>query len=395
MSFLDKHIDTAEKFIQKFDGRSPFHLYLKQYFKQEKKHGSKDRKQISHVCYAVLRLGKSFLQLSFKSQFQIAHFIQHEEPGIWSFLYEKTWIEGWSKVLEERIKFIQSIHHGFNVSSVFPIANISGLINNKEAFIQSHLYQPNVFIRLRPGCHGRVEAALSKKIISFQYIHENTILLPPSVDLSEVEGLNNAFVIQDISSQQTAKCIDYVAQHFPNHKPIKFWDCCAASGGKTLLAFDRLKHMDITVTDIRSAMLNNLHNRFKAAGILSYNHSTIDLTKPPFRLPHKKYDCIICDAPCTGSGTWSRTPEQLRYFNEDAISDYTKLQHTILQNIIPFLAPKGYLLYITCSVFKEENEDQIAASLNDYDISILASEYFEGAAYKGDTMYACLLQLHN
>lgn len=392
MSFLDKHLNTADKLIQNYDGSSPFHLYLKQYFKQEKKHGSKDRKQISQICYCVLRMGKSLLQLSFTDQFKIAHFILNEQPCIWSYMYNDSWISNWKQDLKERIKFIQSTYSWFNLSMVFPSSLISGLIKNKAAFIQSHFYQPNVFIRVRPGYNLSVEQSLSNNKISFQYIYENTIVLPPSVDLSAVEGLNKTFVIQDISSQQSGNILDLADQHFAHNMHVKFWDCCAASGGKTLLLYDRMRHLDITVSDIRSNILNNLHTRFKTAGIKNYKHLVVDLTKPLHKLPNATYDLILCDAPCTGSGTWSRTPEHLRYFNADAIGDYTKLQSKILQNIIPLLAPNGFLLYITCSVFKAENEVQIAASLNDYNIAIVAMEYFEGASHKGDTLYACLLQ---
>ncbi len=394
MSFLDKHLSTAEKLITNYDGRSPFHLYIKQYFKQEKKHGSKDRKQISHICYTVLRLGKSLLQCSFRDQFKVAHFMMNEQAGIWSFLYDDDWISNWPQNLEERIIFIKTLYTSFNLSMVFPSAPISGFINNKETFIHGHFCQPNLFIRVRPGYKTQVEQSLINHKFSFEYISENTIALPPSVDLSEVDGLNLFFVIQDISSQKTGQLIDLAAPQFPEKKAIKFWDCCAASGGKTLMAYDRLENLDITATDIRSTILHNLQNRLKSAGIENYKHGIIDLTKPPFKLPHKKYDFILCDAPCTGSGTWSRTPEQLRYFKIDAIEDYKNLQRKILQNIIPFLAPNGYLLYITCSVFKEENEAQIAASLNDYEIAVIAMEYFEGAAHRGDTMFACLLQLN-
>ena len=68
---------------------------------------------------------------------------------------------------------------------------------------------------------------------------------------------------------------------------------------------------------------------------------------------------IIADVPCTGSGTWGRTPEQLYYFEDRKIEEYASLQKQIVTNVISHLAPGGYFLYITCSVFKKENEEAI------------------------------------
>ena len=63
----------------------------------------------------------------------------------------------------------------------------------------------------------------------------------------------------------------------------------------------------------------SLHNRFAIAGIKKYNSFVADLITANGQPAIQKFDLIICDAPCTGSGTWSRTPEQLFYFKKEAI----------------------------------------------------------------------------
>jgi 16S rRNA (cytosine967-C5)-methyltransferase len=59
-----------------------------------------------------------------------------------------------------------------------------------------------------------------------------------------------------------------------------------------------------------------------------------------------KFDLVICDAPCSGSGTWSRTPEQLYFFNEKKISEYSILQKNIVGNALKSLKKDGYFLYM-------------------------------------------------
>jgi len=70
-------------------------------------------------------------------------------------------------------------------------------------------------------------------------------------------------------------------------------------------------------------------------------------------LPLYNYQLIVCDAPCTGSGTWSRTPENLFYFKPEIVEDFAQRQKQIVTNVIPYLQNEGLLFYITCSVFKK------------------------------------------
>jgi 16S rRNA (cytosine967-C5)-methyltransferase len=68
-------------------------------------------------------------------------------------------------------------------------------------------------------------------------------------------------------------------------------------------------------------------------------------------------DLIIADVPCTGSGTWGRSPERLKGFDLDLIGSYQSRQKKIVANLPQHLKHGGYLLYITCSVYRQENEE--------------------------------------
>ena len=71
----------------------------------------------------------------------------------------------------------------------------------------------------------------------------------------------------------------------------------------------------------------------------------------------KPFDFVFADVPCSGSGTWGRTPEQLKYFKQEQLATYTELQGKIIENLIPALKLHGHLLFATCSVYKNENEN--------------------------------------
>ena len=101
--------------------------------------------------------------------------------------------------------------------------------------------------------------------------------------------------------------------------------------------------------------------------------------------------CLIA-APCSGSGTWSRTPEQLYYFSKDKISEYASLQKKIVANVISNIEENGYLLYITCSIFKKENEEIVAMIEKEYGLQLVKSELLKGYSMKADSMFGALFK---
>jgi 16S rRNA (cytosine967-C5)-methyltransferase len=144
------------------------------------------------------------------------------------------------------------------------------------------------------------------------------------------------------------------------------------------------------VSDLRESILANLKKRFHKAGIRNYQSFVADLsTNLKFQISN--FDLIICDAPCTGSGTWSRTPEQLYYFKKEKIDHYSNLQKSILENVVPLIRKRGHLLYITCSVFKKENEDVVEYLQKEFNLKVEKMELLKGYDKKADTLFAALL----
>lgn len=302
---------------------------------------------------------------------------------------------------------LQELRHGWNEKIHLPVEDKCSILNvqcstlnlfsftedlsegiETGQFALSHLEQPDLFLRLRPGKEISVKQKLQKAGINFDQITNACIALSNSSRIDDIIKLNSEAVVQDYSSQQVG---EFLLLPVAN-RPLPVWDCCAASGGKSIMLYDLDPTIDLTVSDIRESILANLHKRFNEAGIKKYQSFIMDLTKPILKFKRPAFNLIICDAPCSGSGTWGRTPEQLSYFEENKIDHYASLQKKIVSNVIPHLKPGGYFLYITCSVFKKENEEVAELIKNDFGFSIARMEVLKGYARKADTMFAALLQ---
>ena len=148
----------------------------------------------------------------------------------------------------------------------------------------------------------------------------------------------------------------------------------------------------MTATDVRESILNNLRSRFRQAGINQYNSYVADISTSGFK-PASTYDVVLCDAPCSGSGTWSRTPEQMYFFQEEKIHYYADLQKRIALNASQAVKAGGYFIYITCSVFKEENEEVVDFLMKERGLQLLQATYLKGYHQKADTLFSAVFKL--
>jgi 16S rRNA (cytosine967-C5)-methyltransferase len=175
------------------------------------------------------------------------------------------------------------------------------------------------------------------------------------------------------------------------------WDACAASGGKSIMFHDYFPASKIYASDLRESILNELQQRFSAADIKAESIFTVDLFSDSAgeiitkNTPATGVDFIIADVPCSGSGTWKRDPEWLRNFKESDLAFFQKRQIAIVQKIAPYLKKDGYLLYITCSVFKSENEDVLKEIELSTELSVVNSKLINGLEAGGDQLFVALL----
>ena len=380
------YLNTSVEITGLYKGQQPFHLFIKDFFRQHKKYGSTDRKQITHLCYCYYRLGPSMLNMPATDKTLAGLFLCTHQPNEILAAIRPAWNEQVSLSLEEKCALINI---PFQPLSLFPCTDeLSNAIDTNN-FILSHLTQPDIFLRTRPGYHQTVTDKLTGAGIVFSQPAPHCTSLPNTTKIDGLLQINKEVVIQDYSSQQTGAFLQLVKYH---EQPVKTWDCCAASGGKSIMAKDVLGSIDLTVSDIRKLVLINLKKRFAEAGMPPYKTLMADLSKPVTTLSPASFQLIIADLPCTGSGTWGRTPERLSFFDKKEIDSYSLLQKKIVKTVMPYLQKDGYFLYITCSVFKKENEEMVAFIQKNFSADLLKMEVLKGYGIKADTMFAALLK---
>lgn len=140
------------------------------------------------------------------------------------------------------------------------------------------------------------------------------------------------------------------------------WDCCAAPGGKTLVLAERLKQAKVLATDASPRRLKALDERMSAAG-LAERVKILEADAEALPQEHGVFDLILCDVPCSGTGTMARNPEIRHRMTISEIAKQAKRQREILAASMARLAPGGRLVYATCSLEPEENERVVAAAL--------------------------------
>ncbi len=367
MNRYHSYLNNAKQILEQYKGEKPFASFLKKYFSEQKKYGSTDRKQIAHLCYCYFRLGKSLLNTPIEERILISLFLCSNKPNEILQQLKPEWNKSVNKSLEEKCLMFNSDSYPdqYSIFNIFPWKNELSKGIDYESFCESFLIQPDLFIRLRPLNGLIARQKLQHAGIEFKTISDTCLALPNSSKIENIVEFDTEIVVQDYNSQQIGEIFKNLKPQTSNLK-LTVWDCCAGSGGKSLLLYDISPDINLTVSDRRESILINLKKRFAKAGIKKYKSLVIDLAKESIQLPvaieatiNNQFSIIIADVPCTGSGTWSRTPEQLYYFDESKIREYASLQKKIASNIISHLQPGGYLLYTTCSVFKKENEEVV------------------------------------
>ena len=143
-------------------------------------------------------------------------------------------------------------------------------------------------------------------------------------------------------------------------RAARVWDCCAAPGGKTLVLAARLPGAEILATDVspkRTAQMVARLRRFSyAAEVRTQVADAAKLAEEA-----GEFDLILCDVPCSGTGTLGRNPEIRLRLKPEELHRQAARQKEILAAALKRLAPGGRLVYSTCSLEPEENEVVVAA----------------------------------
>jgi 16S rRNA (cytosine967-C5)-methyltransferase len=186
------------------------------------------------------------------------------------------------------------------------------------------------------------------------------LLVSPAAGVSELPGFAEGwFSIQDAAAQLAAGLLDV-------QPGMRVLDACAAPGGKTCHLLELHPGIHLTALDIYPNRLQRVRENLDRLQ-LECELRVADAGDPSAWWNGQPFDRILLDAPCTATGVIRRHPE-IRHLRQAAqVQEAVRLQQQLLQRLWPLLAPGGMLLYATCSVFQDENSNQVKEFLAGHD----------------------------
>ena len=249
---------------------------------------------------------------------------------------------------------------------------------------------PKVFLRIN---HKKISPQefielLNKNGIN-SYAVDNAVVVD-NIAVSEIPGFSEGlFFVQDISAMK-------VAQFLKVEKSNTVLDMCAAPGGKTTHISELLGDTGkVCALDISLKRLQSVRENCRRMGVQNVFIVCGDASgeRVPF---HVKFDRVLIDAPCSNTGVLSRRVEARWRLKEEDMNKLATLQYSILKTGAAMLKPGGYLVYSTCSIEPEENQDIIKKSLsNEPQFCLDAEKYYLPTMNAGDGGYMARLSKRN
>ncbi|MDX5321769.1 MAG: hypothetical protein LPK45_11565 [Bacteroidota bacterium] len=387
MSRSGIRLKQALSILQQLDPGKPLAVQFKALSRQHKEWGGRDRRELRQMLYSWFRMGKALE-------------IEADKPSLlqWSlFLYAtefQSWIHEWQQegVFPQEVQWKDDFearkadfrrHWNFE-EPFFPLSDAISDQVPLEELETALAASAQTWLRPLPNKLQEIQSQLRIKDISYEVI-EGAIGVKAGIDLETLfdHKLARFAEIQDIASQQVIRQLDWNRQ--------RVWDTCAASGGKALQISQEYQPASLLCTDVRPGILENLKTRFRQANKGIPQTQVLDLGQEgnPPSLP--LFDAILCDVPCSGSGTFARTPEAMHTMDQERLMHYVGLQERIVRNASRQLDAGAQLLYATCSVYQQENEGH-SALFESFGLRLEKQGYFNFLPQGGDVLYFALFK---
>lgn len=374
VSFTEHHLFQV---LRRFENQHlPLDLFLSHYFRAHKQLGAHDRRTIAETVYGICRWQG------------LLDYLVKNHPS-----WEKRYALYRSFRPEQHL-YIGSIPLHIRVS--FPEELFSLLVED---------YGEEKAIRLAQICN--TEAPITVRINPLKTTREYLLqewaafdVMPckysplgiqfkkrmPLLSLPAFKG--GLFEIQDEASQ----CVAALIAVKPGEQVLDF---CAGAGGKTLAFAHQMENQgQIYLHDIRPAILEQAKKRLKRAGI--QNAQVLHSLHPHLNTLKQKMDWVLVDAPCTGTGTLRRNPDQKWKFSHSLLERLILEQRQIFDKAVSYVKPGGKIVYATCSLLKTENEKQVTYFLERYPLLPTGNPYVSLPAYgERDGFFAFAFEVKN
>lgn len=380
-------------FTQVMEKKQPADRVVGEYFRVNKKHGSKDRRVIRESLFALFRwwgwlnkfsthTGTCTVNTGTQSWFTMLTLNARLESHSW-----EPFIAAWTGFSGQKQALILDADTPLEtvsakcdwLASQFPAISFTtdDLVpewfwqtcpiqdaEQRLAMVQALSSRPPIWARVQNIATNEAIAKLAKLDITAtasEYFSDSISLGHKSINLNGMSLYREGELeIQDLGSQ----VVGQICNPSPNDN---WWDTCSGAGGKSLqlrslmLAKDKQARGTIIVSDVRRKPLEELAKRAKRAGFKGITASPWKSDDLP--VPHNHFDGVLVDAPCSCTGTWRRNPDMRWIDGIEAVQDKPDLQLDIISRSSQAVKIGGTLVYATCSLSPLENEDVVNAFL--------------------------------
>ncbi|MBE8166793.1 MAG: RsmB/NOP family class I SAM-dependent RNA methyltransferase [Shewanella sp.] len=372
-------------FTQIMDSKQPADRVLANYFKENKKHGSKDRRVIRETLFAMFRWW-GWLRKSVPEQSGTDVDTSWLSAMLNSALLEKQdWpvvLQAWAELAEVTSDQIANVNDidtplaviknlnpelEFELTELLPDSFWEKRSLDQQqsiALVESMTSRPPIWARSQYAERDNVIESLNEQdidAIGSVHFSDAINLGHKSLNLSQLKLYQQGKLeIQDLASQ--------VIGHICAPKPDElWWDACSGAGGKALQLTSMMYSQDtegkgeVVASDIRKLALDELYKRMQRAQVnrIQIKHWASE----HIPVPIEHYDGVLVDAPCSCTGTWRRNPDMRWTDDLSTLDEISDLQLDILTQSSAAVKQGGRLIYATCSLIKAENEDVVSRFL--------------------------------
>lgn len=220
---------------------------------------------------------------------------------------------------------------------------------------------PQLTLRVnrRHATQQQVITAFTEKGYTAQAISEWAIMVQGGGAIERMPGYEQGWwSVQDLGAQ-------FAAPQLNLKSGMRVLDACAAPGGKAAHILE-IANVDLTAIDLSAARLERVQESLTRLGLDGDNVTILpaNILKPNAWWNGERFDAILADLPCSGSGVVKHHPDILWLRRQEDVANLAKQQRLMLDALWPLLKPSGQLLFVTCSIFTEEGERQIEQFLS-------------------------------
>ncbi len=364
----EARLQAAIEILEGLDGSNmPADRYIREFFRARRYAGSKDRASVSERVFQIYRHRASFAWRMGREDARalviaslLAEDVNAEEIAS-LFRGEGYGPAALTEAERAAIASPPSAEPPLPVRGEFPAFLEPELTERfgDDLLAEMQAMTRRASVDLRVNTLKATRADVLAQLRADGYAAEPAPFAPTAIRIPSGEGASQlarhklfeagAFEFQD----EAAQIAVLLCEARPGQRVL---DLAAGAGGKSLaLAAAMHNEGSIVASDIAPARLKQLGPRAARAGAtIIHTHEA----------PRGEFDCVLVDAPCSGSGVWRRQPEQKWRLTAERLAELTAIQDGLLVRAAGHVAPGGRLVYATCSLLPCENDSRIAAFLD-------------------------------